>query len=52
MRSIRNPSERIDELIAELTDWRGRTSADIRCGLTTERSPSPTPTRRRRSSEY
>ena len=25
-----NPSERIDELIAKLTDWRGRTLADIR----------------------
>ena len=25
-----NPSERIDELIAELTDWRGRTFASIR----------------------
>jgi len=25
-----NPSERIDELIAELTDWRGKTFASIR----------------------
>ena len=25
-----NPSERIDQLIAELTDWRGRTLAGIR----------------------
>ena len=25
-----NPSERIDELIAELTDWRGKTLASIR----------------------
>lgn len=25
-----NPSERIDQLIAELTDWRGRTLASIR----------------------
>ena len=25
-----NPSERIDELIAELTDWRGKTLAGIR----------------------
>ena len=25
-----NPSERIDELIAELTDWRGKTLATIR----------------------
>jgi hypothetical protein len=25
-----NPSERIDELIAELTDWRGKTLAKIR----------------------
>jgi hypothetical protein len=25
-----NPSERIDELIAELTDWRGKTFAGIR----------------------
>jgi hypothetical protein len=25
-----NPSERIDHLIAELTDWRGKTSASIR----------------------
>ena len=25
-----NPSERIDELIAELTDWRGKTIAGIR----------------------
>ena len=25
-----NPSERIDQLIAELTDWRGKTFASIR----------------------
>jgi hypothetical protein len=25
-----NPSERIDQLIAELTDWRGRTLASVR----------------------
>jgi hypothetical protein len=25
-----NPSERIDELIAELTDWRGKTLASVR----------------------
>src|ERR1700682_2515354 len=25
-----NPSERIDQLIAEITDWRGKTFADIR----------------------
>ena len=25
-----NPSERIDQLIAELTDWRGKTLASIR----------------------
>jgi hypothetical protein len=25
-----NPSERIDQLIAKLTDWRGKTLADIR----------------------
>ena len=25
-----NPSERIDQLIAELTDWRGQTFASIR----------------------
>jgi hypothetical protein len=25
-----NPSERIDELIAKLTDWRGKTPAGIR----------------------
>ncbi|MGH9705441.1 MAG: DUF1801 domain-containing protein, partial [Candidatus Acidiferrales bacterium] len=25
-----NPSERIDELIASLTDWRGKTLAKIR----------------------
>jgi hypothetical protein len=25
-----NPSERIDELIAELTDWRGKMFASIR----------------------
>ncbi len=25
-----NPSERIDQLIAELTDWRGKTFAGIR----------------------
>ena len=25
-----NPSERIDELIAKLTDWRGKTLAGIR----------------------
>jgi len=25
-----NPSERIDHLIAELTDWRGKTFASIR----------------------
>jgi hypothetical protein len=25
-----NPSERIDELIAKLTDWRGKTLADVR----------------------
>jgi hypothetical protein len=25
-----NPSERIDELIAEITDWRGKTFAGIR----------------------
>jgi hypothetical protein len=25
-----NPSERIDELIAKLTDWRGKTFASIR----------------------
>src|SRR5260370_7849856 len=25
-----NPSERIDELIAEITDWRGKTFASIR----------------------
>lgn len=25
-----NPSERIDQLIAKLTDWRGKTFADIR----------------------
>jgi hypothetical protein len=25
-----NPSERIDQLIAELTDWRGKTFARIR----------------------
>jgi hypothetical protein len=29
-----NPSERIDELSARLTDWRGRTLAGIRGGVT------------------
>ncbi len=28
-----NPSERIDQLIAELTDWRGKTLASIRKGI-------------------
>ena len=28
-----NPSERIDQLIAELTDWRGKTFASIRKSL-------------------
>src|SRR5882762_4412062 len=28
-----NPSERIDELIAKLTDWRGKTLASIRKGI-------------------
>ena len=28
-----NPSERIDQLIAELTDWRGKTLASIRKSL-------------------
>jgi hypothetical protein len=29
-RDLINPSERIDQLIAELTDWRGKTFAGIR----------------------
>jgi hypothetical protein len=28
-----NPSERIDRLIAEITDWRGKTFASIRKGI-------------------
>jgi hypothetical protein len=33
-----NPSERIDQLIAELTDWRGKTLASIRkCFLEADR---------------
>jgi hypothetical protein len=28
-----NPSERIDQLIAELTDWRGKTLASVRKGI-------------------
>jgi hypothetical protein len=33
-----NPSERIDQLIAELTDWRGKTFASIRkCILAADR---------------
>jgi len=28
-----NPSELIDQLIAELTDWRGKTFASIRKGI-------------------
>jgi hypothetical protein len=28
-----NPSERIDQLIAKLTDWRGKTLASIRKGI-------------------
>jgi hypothetical protein len=30
MKNSTNPSERIDQLIAELTDWRGKTLARIR----------------------
>jgi hypothetical protein len=42
------PSERIDQMIAELTDWRGKTFASIRKSiLEADReiieSPSPTP---------
>ena len=28
-----NPSQRIDQLVAELTDWRGKTFASIRKGI-------------------
>jgi hypothetical protein len=33
MKDPMNPSERIDELIAKLTDWRGKTVASIRKSL-------------------
>jgi hypothetical protein len=40
-----NPSERIDHLIAGLTDWRGKTLAGIRKSILEDGKPSVVPRR-------